>query len=255
MKSLLSFGLTRIWAPLHARLIRAIAYGPWGPLHILFIKIFKSLYGIEYQSPLEFRTLGDFFLRPTEIHPANSPLVSPAESDLIDGPTKIDFHRPLSVKGLEYRWSDFKELEIQKFDSATYWNFYLAPSHYHWVHSPCEGVNLTAIRTSGLQYPVNALGRWLCPALYSINERLTFRFQSPEFGEVILFCVGAVGVSALHSDLGEVPYNRWVPLKRTVSKCEKLLAFKLGSTVLMLVERGPQNPRQPKTTLVGQELV
>jgi phosphatidylserine decarboxylase len=258
MKSLVGFFMTRLWAPFHARLIKIIAYGPWGPLHQIFIIIFKSLYKIQYPTTIKFKTLGDFFLRPIEIRveldPRPTRLVSPAESRLIDGPTLIQLQQHVSIKGLEYVWSDFKEIEIKKFSKGMYWNFYLAPYHYHWVHSPCAGTKLQGIRISGLQYPVNSLGRWLCPSLYSKNERLTFRFQSPVYGEVILFCVGAVGVSALHSALGEVPYDRWVDLKDSVDLAEQLLAFRLGSTVLMLVENAPPSPLSKTHIQVAEAL-
>ncbi len=253
--SLFRLIFTSFLAPLHCRILKLIAYGPWGKFHQLLIWVFKTLYSIEWKHTSQFKTLGEFFLRSVPFHISSSPLLSPAEARLIEGPSKIDLNEKISIKGLQYSWGQFKEFDASQYSQGVYWNFYLAPHNYHWVHSAATGTNLQAYRWHGKKWPVNALGRKLAPNLYVENERLTFKFQTPEFGEVIMICVGAMGVSELYCDRGDVSYGQWVNLQKRVIKGERLLAFKLGSTVIMLVERAPPSLKQDSVVRVGDELV
>lgn len=226
-----------VFAPAYSRLLHLIAYGPWGSLHRVLIFIFKKIYGITWSNAERFATLGDFFLRSVRYQIGSSPLVSPAEANVLEGPAVIQLEKPISVKGLTYTWKNFREIDVEKFKSGTFWNLYLAPYHYHWVHAAAAGKNLRAYRHHGRLWPVNGLGRFLCPTLYSENERLTFTWESEDFGQIAMICIGAMGVSDLHSQLGEVPYGAWKTLAPKVEKGQKLLGFKLGSTVVLLTEQ------------------
>lgn len=168
MRSLLKFIFGEVFAPLHSLIMKSIAYGPWGPLQPVIIRVFQKLFKIEWQNISEFKNLGAFFLRDIDIKVSDSALVSPAESALVDGPRKISLAESIVVKGIDYRWAQFQELKLED-KTWTVWNFYLAPHNYHWVHSAAAGANLKGYRVSGHRYPVNSLGRWLCPYLYSAN--------------------------------------------------------------------------------------
>lgn len=243
----------RIVGPLHSLFMKSLAYGPWGPLHPLIIRIFAGIYGIPVPKDRTFKNLGDFFLRDLPFKDVGSTLASPAESILIDGPTRCGAS-PLAVKGLCYEWSEFPELDKDFVAKATYWNLYLAPYHYHWVHAPSEGSDLEAIHLTGKKYPVNALGRFLCPQLYLENERMSFRWTHPQLGRVVMMCVGAMGVSSLYSALGAVQTNRWTPLRPHLERLQKLLAFRLGSTVILLVENAPSSVPPQRLLKVGDAL-
>lgn len=238
-----------ILGPLYSRLIRIVAYGPWGPFHQVLIWVFRTIYGI--RPAKGYAKLGTFFLRDLSYELSPVPLVSPVQARVLEGPSPLNLKESLSVKGLTYAWADFKELDFSSLRGATYWNLYLSPPDYHWVHAPSEGVNLEAYRMSGSHFPVNAWGRKICPRLYVENERLVFRYQSAEWGWVILICVGAMGVSALRSVVGDVAYDRWTSLKPHVQKGERLLGFELGSTVLLITERGPSSQKSLGVVRVG----
>jgi phosphatidylserine decarboxylase len=241
-------------APVYSWALAAIAYGPWGFLHRVFIFIFRTLYKIDYGSSPRFKNLGEFFLRPVPITLKASSLVSPVEGFCFEGPSPIDFSQTISAKRIDYSWSSFHEISPQKFHRGMYWNLYLAPQNYHWVHSPTSGGRLEGFRTRGARLPVNAFGRWLEPRLYAVNERICFRFQSAEFGEILLLCIGAMGVSSLYSEKGGLRLNEWTPLQDRVEKGERLLGFRLGSTVLMVTERPPPSPVYKTVVRVGDEL-
>ena len=239
---------------LYSQLLRGIAYGPWGPLHRPIIQVYKKLYGIEWDDISDFKKLGDFFLRevPYSIDPA--PIVSPAEAKLMDGPLKIQLDQQVSVKGHHYHWTDFREIDHLKFKEGTFWNFYLAPKDYHWVHIPTDGKNLEGFRHKGHLWPVNALGRKLQPNLYTKNERVTFRWKHEEFGQVIMICIGAMGVSGLHCDMGPVSHNQWTPIADDIKKGQRILGFKLGSAALLLVEKAPSSLKELSVVRVGNAL-
>jgi|GEM_PF-4487199 len=253
--SLFRFLFVRLFAPLYSKLLACIAYGPWGKrIHKIFIYFFKRIYKIEWDQSKSFSKLGDFFLRPLSFPVDASDLVSPVEALLMEGPEKISTKTIISVKGLEYSWENFPELQGENLEKMSFWNFYLAPQHYHWVHSPCNGSDVEAMRHSGLKYPVNRLGRKLCPKLYLENERLSFRWQHPVFGRVILLCIGAMGVSQILSELDPVQSERWALLSENVYKTQRLAGFRLGSSVLLVVEKAVHLVSPPEHLLPGMEL-
>lgn len=240
--------------PLFSKCLGWIAYGPWGFAHQLSIRIFAKAYKIQLPDGVHFKTLGDFFLRDTEIHLDPSPLLSPVEGFCLEGPNPIDLSGGVSAKGVDYSWNSFAEFDAQKFKNGRFWNLYLAPHNYHWVHLPCDASDVQAYRTSGARLPVNAFGRRLEPKLFLVNERLTFKFHSKDWGEVLLICVAAMGVSNLVSKLGQVPYGQWTRLSNQAARGERVLGFRLGSTVIMLTERSPTSSRFKTVVRVGDGL-
>lgn len=254
-------GLIRIFwnlfAPIWNHIVGLFAYGPWGPLvHREFIRFFKTAYGITDSPDIRaFRRLGDFFLRDRKIDLPDAKLVSPVEAYCLEACTALGKTPKLKIKGLEYRWSDFPELENFNKEEAVFWNFYLAPNHYHWFHAACSGTKLEATRFSGSFFPVNSFGRWLCPWLYNANERLSFRWQHEEFGKVVMMCVGAVGVSKIRSEFGLIEEAQWKFIKDSHDKGERFGAFELGSSVLLFLEKRPNPLSLSAEVLCGEALI
>ncbi|TVQ77795.1 MAG: hypothetical protein EA369_08375 [Bradymonadales bacterium] len=224
-------------SPAFNRLVWILASGPWGVVHQLFIGIFRRLYGISDPVLPEHRKLSEYFLRDKPL-PSNwtASLICPVDCFLLEGPSKVEDSR-LSLKGIDYDWKSLPEW-CSELEGGFYWNFYLAPKHYHWFHSPASGEHLEVMRVSGRSLPVNRLGRFLSNRLYAENERLSFRWQHPQYGRVLMLCVGAMGVSRIRSAVGECAKDGpWWPLKEQLKVGERLGAFELGSSVILAVEK------------------
>jgi phosphatidylserine decarboxylase len=166
----------------------------------------------------------------------------------------IPNREPLSVKKIDYAWSSLPEWS-EDFSGGYFWNFYLAPQNYHWFHAACGGMELEGRRVSGKSLPVNALGRWMSPRLYAENERLSFRWKSNSYGRVLMMCVGALGVCRIKSEMGTVIEGPWQSLRSEVKPLERLGAFELGSSVILLVEKAPKTQALPESIEVGLPLV
>ncbi len=238
------------------RLLQCLVEGPWGPFHTLSIWIFRRLFSVK-EPRGSAKKLSDFFLRSTTISLDSHDIVSPAEGQLLEGPATLLSQTSVSIKGLDYAWSSLPELAGLDVSSASFWNIYLAPHNYHWVHAPSDGSQLEARFEPGYYYPVNALGRWLSPKLYAYNTRMSFRWMHPVFGRCILLCVGAMGVSRFECPKGAGELRRWRPLCSQVSKGESLLGFRLGSSVLLVLEKnysGDLSRPLPRSVRVGESL-
>jgi len=231
-----------LMAPIYNRIIYLIAYGPWGNfVHRILIFGFRKLYKIEDEPNTSHKKLGQFFLRSRDIFISSSVLVSPTECTRMEKPTKINLNSSVAVKSIDYNWREFFEFQ-DSWASSTFWNLYLAPNDYHWVHSPCEAPYWEICRVPGKTYPVNALGRLLIPHLYLENERLSFRTQHLQLGWVYVLCVGAMGVSRILTSYGQFPARKWSKIDQSIKKSAALAAFQLGSSVLLIVEKPPQSP-------------
>ncbi|MGA0163721.1 MAG: phosphatidylserine decarboxylase [Bdellovibrionota bacterium] len=246
----------QILSPIYNRLVKIFAYGPWGYFaHRVFIFSFRKLYGIEDLPRPEHRKLGDFFLRDKKFQCSHVELVSPVQCRVMEGPEKISDQKAVRVKKIDYSWKNFPELAGRDLNEFYFWNFYLAPYHYHWVHSPLAANQTEAIRIPGASYPVNALGRFAVKHLYLENERLSFRWNHENLGKVYMLCVGAMGVSGLESCIGEVRENEWARFDKPIAKGQKLAGFKLGSSVLLLMEKKKDFQALPREIFVGHPLL
>lgn len=228
--------LHRVILQSYCRLIGLIAYGPWGfRIHQWLILFFCRWQKIDSSRAREFYTLGDFFLRETKLNISQHQLISPAESFLLEA-QPITQHKTVSVKGFTYHWKNFSEVSPLK---GCFWNFYLAPHNYHWVHAPCDGNNLRSYYHRGALWPVNDWARRFAPEFYSENERMTFVYENDVYGRVVVICIGALGVSSFKAPYGHPQAGRWLENATEVKKGEPLLGFKLGSSVLLILENPP----------------
>jgi phosphatidylserine decarboxylase len=204
------------------------------------ICLFRSLFKIPADQGQDAKTLGEFFLRSVPFTLSSAELVCPASSSVLDAALPIRTTQSVGAKGLTYYWEDFHEMpELCNWQNGQFWNFYLAPKDYHWVHAPCAGSQVEACFVSGLKWPVNAWGRKHFPRLYGHNDRITYRWQHPQFGGIRMSCIGAMGVSSLRSELEPVGTGDFKACATTIQKGQRLLAFELGSTVFLWIENPP----------------
>lgn len=163
----------------------------------------------------------------------------------------------LQAKG---RWYTAADLlgdpdEARRFDGGMYLTLYLSPRHYHRIHAPCAGTIGHARYVPGALLPVNAPAVAHIADLFARNERLICYLDGP-LGRVAVVAVGAYNVGRISAAFdpawcagpGE---TRWVTNRKppaeehrrydppvSAAMGEEIMAFHLGSTVILLFEPG-----------------
>lgn len=163
----------------------------------------------------------------------------------------------LQAKG---RWYSAADLlgdpdEARRFDGGMYLTLYLSPRHYHRIHAPCEGTIGHARYVPGALFPVNAPAVAHIADLFARNERLIGYIDGP-LGRVAVVAVGAYNVGRISAAFdpewcagpGETHWvtNRKPPAEEfrrydppvPVAMGEEIMAFHMGSTVILLFEPG-----------------
>jgi phosphatidylserine decarboxylase len=193
-----------------------------------------------------YRSFDAFFTR--SLREGTRPIADAAVVSPCDGVVTylglVDEGARLFVKGRPY---DVGELLGQPnlsrdFMGGSYAVIYLSPRDYHRVHAPVDGTLLRVLATPGDCFPVNSLGERSVPNLFIRNRRVTFFIESNEKKTMALVMVGAlivgkITVNALgdrDSPRGEHNFSEGLPIERG----DEIGAFHLGSTVVLLAERG-----------------
>lgn len=138
-----------------------------------------------------------------------------------------------------------------RYEAGAYVTLYLAPRHYHRIHAPIGGGVVEARHVPGRLLPVNRPAVAMIDRLFPRNERLVAIIDGSggageAVGAVAVVAVGAFNVGRITADFDrELVTNRrgsWAMTRRyappvTVGRGDGLMAFHLGSTVVLLFER------------------
>jgi phosphatidylserine decarboxylase len=136
----------------------------------------------------------------------------------------------------------------ERFRDGTFATFYLCPADYHHIHSPIAGEVIKAIHIPGGLLPVFKESTEVHTDLFVRNERLISLLKT-EVGLVAVVKIGAtsVGKITLAYD-GDFVTNRkkcrdtikkdYAAGEHPVAKGQELGVFNLGSTVVLLFEKG-----------------
>ena len=161
--------------------------------------------------------------------------------------------RAVQAKGREYQLSGLlgDQQVAERFRDGVFVTLYLTPRHYHRIHTPTAGAVARARHVPGHLLPVNEAAVCHVPDLFPRNERLIAYLDGP-LGLVAVVAIGAYNVgriSAVFDEEWQAP--RWASNRRGVqpeertyhpprhfAKGEELMAFHLGSTVVLLLEPG-----------------
>lgn len=253
-----------------SRAVRALAKLP-APIAV---RQFAAIYGVnveEAELPIgEYPSLLAFFtrrlkpgLRPIDPDPAS--FVSPVDGVLdVKGPVERD--RIVQAKGRDYSVAALlADSELARgFEGGQFATLYLSPKDYHRTHSPVAGAVTRAVHVPGALFPVNPNAVANVDALFATNERLVILLESPSFGRVAYVMVGATCVGRIHTafdpsiatNTGAKALSRkdYVP-PIPVDKGAELGVFELGSTVVVLVERGVEIERAAGSVVrVGERI-
>lgn len=215
----------------------------------------------EAERPLsEYPSVNAFFvrrLRPgARSWPAAQGLVSPVDG-ILGQVGRIDRGRLIQAKGLDYAAADLLDDpgEAGRFEGGAFITIYLSPRHYHRIHAPVEGAIPLARYVPGALFPVNDPSVRHVRDLFARNERLLAHIDGP-LGRVAVVAVGAYNVGRISAAFDPAwagegggrdrPWitNRAEPLPRErryapalpIRRGEELMAFHLGSTVVLLGE-------------------
>jgi phosphatidylserine decarboxylase len=163
--------------------------------------------------------------------------------------------RLLQAKGRFYSAADLltSEEEARRYEGGLFLTLYLSPRHYHRIHAP-TGDGVTAARhVPGALLPVNGPAVNGIENLFPRNERLIC-FMDGALGRVAVVAVGAYNVGRISARFdaawgggeGASVANRRVPPPSerrydppvAVAQGDEIMAFHLGSTVVLLTEPG-----------------
>lgn len=224
----------------------------------------------EAELPLEdYPTLNAFFVRRLRRGARSWPTDTAAASP-VDGVLgqlgRLRDGRAVQAKG---RWYTVEDLlsdseEAARYTEGSFLTLYLSPRHYHRIHAPCTGAISKAAHLPGALLPVNAAAVAHVPNLFPRNERLV-GYIDGEMGRLALVAVGAYNVGRISAafdpswrgdereeesrsagpawvtnkaELGSTVHRYEPPVP--VQRGEEIMAFHLGSTVVLLFE--PSSP-------------
>jgi phosphatidylserine decarboxylase len=208
----------------------------------------------------EYASLNDFFvrrLRPGARHWQQDGHVLASPVDGIVGRSgPIASGIAIQAKGHTYAVAELLADgdEAGRFEGGTFLTLYLSPRHYHRIHTPAAGAISKAVYVPGSLLPVNAPAVKHLRGLFARNERLLCYLETAR-GRVAVVAVGAYNVGRISaafdrewSGRGDAPWvtnldppatlERLYDPPRQVSTGDELMAFHLGSTVVLLLEPG-----------------
>ncbi len=246
------------------------------PLRPLVLGAFARLVGVDLEEaehpPAGYPSLDAFFVR--RLRPGCRPmpddagaLVSPVDGSVSESGT-VDEGRLIQAKGLRYTASELlgDPEQAARFDDGWYQTLYLSPRDYHRIHAPCAGAVSWARHEPGRLLPVNRPLAAVEPRLFARNERLGCVVETAS-GPVAVVAVGAFNVGRISAAFdptwagpsggvtnrrGACPASRRYEPPVAVARGEELMAFHLGSTVVVLAAPGATGPtrhRAPGTPI------
>jgi phosphatidylserine decarboxylase len=186
--------------------------------------------------------------------PADRAVVGSPVDGVVGSYGRIESGSLLQAKGRHYTvgelLSDGALASI--FEAGSYATLYLAPRHYHRIHAPIGGPIRLARHIPGRLLPVNRPAVSRIDRLFPRNERLVTVIDTAGAGAdgvpgaVAVVAVGAFNVGRITADFDDslVTNRKGAPAETRrydppleVERGDGLMAFHLGSTVVLLFER------------------
>jgi phosphatidylserine decarboxylase len=161
----------------------------------LFIKIY-DIDMSEAEFPLKkYKTLDELFTRRFRkgartiqsdfwIHPVDG---------VVTAAGRVKGNQAFQIKGWNYPLNTLLGHQTYAFDGGIFLTYYLCPTDYHRVHSPCTGDLVSVKHMQGQLWPVNDWSVNHIKNLFCENERIAFNYHT-EYGDVAIVMVGATNV-------------------------------------------------------------
>lgn len=206
----------------------------------------------EAELPLEaYGSLNQFFVRRLREGVRSWPADPGAVASPVDGIVgqigRIEGGLLIQAKGRAYSAAELlmSRSEAERYDGGGFVTLYLSPRHYHRIHAPVAGEIRSAMHVPGALLPVNEPAVKHVADLFVRNERLLCHLERPE-GTVAVVAVGAYNVGRIAAAFDpewQGTNRRRAPLATReydppvrVERGDEIMAFHLGSTVVLLLE-------------------
>ncbi len=200
----------------------------------------------------DYLSFNDFFTRALKPGARQMPddpqtFVSPVDGTLSQFGT-ITEDRLIQAKGHAYSVFDLlpDDAQAEDFIGGEFCTIYLAPYNYHRIHMPLDGSLRHWTYVPGRLFSVNMATARALPNLFTRNERLNARFDTPA-GPFVLSMIGALFVGSMETVWsGRVtpPHLRrgggqYAPTRPPqLQRGAEMGRFNMGSTVILLLPRG-----------------
>jgi len=193
---------------------------------------------------------------------ADAAVVAPSDG-LLRSVDRIERGTTIAAKGHAYTIGQLlaDDAEAERYVGGDATTIYLHPRDYHRVHCPCDAVARAVTTVPGRLLPVTDAALAREPMLFARNERLIHHLETAH-GAMAVVMVAAFGVGHMSCAYRQVPAH---PRQIQRMLCEpgipltmgdELGVFHLGSTVVLLTQRGlqPVLPELPIAVRMGQAL-
>lgn len=239
------------------------------PVRPLVLSAFAHAVGIdlsEAERPLAaYGSIGELFVRRlrrgSRAWPESELEVASPVDGVLGQSGVIRGGRALQAKGRDYSVAELLDdaRRAERYEGGAFVTIYLSPRHYHRIHTPCPGLIHSARHVPGALLPVNRAAVHAVDRLFPRNERLICHMEGPP-GRVAVVAVGAFNVGRITAEFERLPRQdgpappgpdvwrtnvaraqagsrQYAPPVR-VRHGEEIMAFQLGSTVVLLFEPG-----------------
>lgn len=254
-----------------------MAWWQGGAMTTAFIRWFVARYRVDMNEAANsdvasYASFNAFFtraLRPGTRPLADSAFISPVDGAISQiGPIAGD--QIFQAKGHTYSSTALLGGDAAlaaRFNDGLFATIYLSPRDYHRIHMPCYGQLQHMIHVPGALYSVNPTTARGVPDLFARNERVVCMFDTP-LGAMALVLVGATIVGSMatvwHGQVnpprsGQIRSWDYPQGATSLGQGDEMGRFQLGSTVVLLLQRGALqwNPSLTATMPVrmGQSLL
>ncbi|PKL16206.1 MAG: phosphatidylserine decarboxylase [Spirochaetae bacterium HGW-Spirochaetae-5] len=217
---------------------------------------YSAKYGVNLEEahiPAEgFKTLNKFFTRTLKpgariIDPDRLSVVATTDSR-VDMYGDITDDSILQAKGVDYSLRELvPSIEAEKFINGKFITLYLSPGDYHRIHTPVSGRITGFFNIPGKLFTVQEFMVKGLKGLFAINERLITYIET-DYGAVAVCKIGAINVGKISLSYDNSVTNKIFRSKNehiydedkkpVVEKGDEIGIFNLGSTVIILFEKG-----------------
>lgn len=211
----------------------------------------------KFKNPSDYDSLNALFTRalqkPRDIDTSSENFISPADSFITEAGTLAN-DSLMQIKGMNYSVEKLLTEHIDKENlnkviNGEYMNFYLSPKDYHRYHASYDCKVKKLIHVPGVLYPVNFTYLKKENDLFVQNERVVLECETNEGKIFYMVFVGALNVGQMvfefepkvqtNTDQENIKVYEYEDLHLTKGDC--IGYFKMGSTVVMVWEKGLTN--------------